>query len=829
MIPLPIDAVLPELLARLREAGAVVLRSPTGAGKTTRVPPALLSIVPKGLVLLIEPRRVAARAAARRMALEDQSPLGERFGYSVRFDQKSSARTRVLVCTPGVVLRMLQADPFLEHVASIVFDEFHERGLETDLLLGMVRLLRQTVRPELQVVVMSATIDTALIAAYLCGCPTVTSDGRTFPVMVHYRPKRPETTWPDATASAIETALRETPGDVLAFLPGVGEIRKTAQILDHLLGDHLILPLYGELTPEEQDRALVQHATRKIVLATNVAETSVTVEGITAVVDTGLARQMAFDASVGMDRLELRPISRASADQRSGRAGRTQPGRCYRLWDEAAHRSRPEMTEPEIRRVDLVSAVLMLLSMGETNIAAFPWLEAPKPEAVEQALALLDRLGALNGTALTDIGLSLARYPVHPRLGRMLIEGEHYGIPHRVALAAAILSERDPFSRERDRKPVPTSSDVLDRVEALESFAETGQLSFAIGTLQRGTARNILQASQQLVRHLSDTAPSPVDADDAFLYALFVAYPDRLAKRRQAGDSRAKMVGGRGVKLAPSSGVETDLFVAVDVDAGGVEAFVRQASGVKREWLTGSTTTDEISFDDATGKLVARKLTRYADLVLEDLPSHIPDDDRAADVLAEAALRHLSDVLPDGESAAGKFLLRWQCLLAWRPELELPAFDDNLMREHLPSLCRGRKSLAELRAANWLDLLRSSFTYAQLQTLDREAPDTIEVPTGSRIALTYELGRPPILAVRIQELFGLAETPRIAGGRVKVLLHLLSPNYRPQQVTDDLSSFWANGYPQVRKDLRGRYPKHSWPDNPLEAEAIRGPKKRIVD
>ncbi|MGL6076402.1 MAG: ATP-dependent helicase HrpB [Fimbriiglobus sp.] len=825
MTALPIDDVLPDVLRHLQAAGAVVLRAATGAGKTTRVPPAVAGIT-RGQLLLIEPRRVAARAAARRMAFEDGSNLGDRFGYSVRFDHKATHRTRVVACTPGVALRRLQEDPFLENIVGIIFDEFHERGLETDLLLGMARLIRQTVKPELLVVVMSATIDTTLISNYLGGAPTVTSEGRSFPVEVRYRPKRPEVAWPEAVASAIETATQETPGDVLAFLPGVGEIRRTAELLTHLEPDFLLLPLHGELSPEEQDKALLKHPRRKIVLSTNVAETSVTVEGITAVVDSGLARQQEFDTAVGMDRLELRPISRASADQRAGRAGRTQPGTCYRLWDEVSHRARRESQEPEIARVDLSSAVLMLAAIGETDFAQFPWLDAPRPEALALALNLLTLLGAWHDGKLTELGDRLIYYPVHPRLGRLLLEGERLGVPGRAALVAAMLSERDPFRRDRDAKPIDTESDVLDRIEALEEFEATGRLSHSIGSLQRGSARQLLQARDQLARLLLNSQAT--DPDEAILRAIYSAYPDRFAKRRAVGDSRAKLVGGRGAKLGPMSGVQSELFVAVDVDAGGADAWVRMASGVRREWLDPEfiITTTEVFFDETTGKLAARRYTSYVDLILDEQPMPIPDDDRAAEALTAAAIARLAEVLPDAESAAGRFLTRLKCLKSWWPELDLPTIETDWLTEHLPSLCKGRRSLAELRAAPWLDLLRGVMTYQQLQTLDREAPETLEVPTGSQIALTYELGRPPILAVRIQELFGLAETPRLAGGRVKVLLHLLAPNYRPQQVTDDLASFWANGYPVVRKDLRGRYPKHSWPDNPLEAEAIRGPKKR---
>jgi ATP-dependent helicase HrpB len=832
--PLPIDAVLPKLLARLSEHGAAVLRAPTGAGKTTRVPPALAAT---GRVLLLEPRRVAARAAARRMAIEDGSPLGDVFGYQVRFDKKAGPRTRVLAVTPGVLLRFLHDDPYLESTSAVVFDEFHERGLEADLALGLVRLIRQTVRPDLRIVVMSATIDAGPVSAYLGGCPAVTSEGRTFPVDVRYRPKRPEVRMTDAVATAVRGVLNEADGDVLAFLPGLREIRQTADALESLTAEGVaVLPLHGDLPPEQQDRALQKLDRRKVVLATNVAETSVTVEGVTAVVDTGLARQMEFDASVGMDRLRLAPVSRASADQRAGRAGRTQPGVCIRLWDEAGQRSRPEQTEPEIRRVDLAGAVLQLLALGESDIERFPWLDAPRPEAVTQALELLRRLGAIEASTLTELGQAMARIPAHPRAARLLIEGQRFGQPDRAALAAALLSERDPFTREFEAGPPvrtapPTTSDVLDRVEALEAFEATGRLDGSLGRLHRGAAHGVVRARDQL-RRLFPSPPKEeggVSDDEALLRALFAAYPDRLARRRGPGDRRARMVGGRGVRLAPTSGVaESELFVCVDVDAGGAESLVRLASAVRREWLPAEklTTITEVAFDEPSEKLVAHKQTRFEDLVLDDNPAHVADEDEAARVLAAAASERLEKVLPPADSPAGEFRTRVRCLRDWMPELGLPSLMDTDLAPLLEDLCRGLRSLGQVRNGPWLDAMRGLLTYPQLQAVEREAPERIAVPSGSRIAVRYEVGRPPILAARIQELFGLTETPRVAGGRAKVLLHLLAPNYRPQQVTDDLASFWANGYPQVRKELRARYPRHSWPEDPLTAEAIRGPRRR---
>ena len=839
---LPIDDVLPDLTARLREAGAVVLRAPTGAGKTTRVPPAILSagLAGDGLVLVLEPRRVAARAAARRMAAEHGTPLGEVFGYQVRFDRKAGPRTRVLVVTPGVLLRMLHDDPFLERVGAVVFDEFHERGMESDLALGMVRLIRKTVRPDLRAVVMSATIEAGPVAAYLGDCPTVASEGRTFPVEIRYRPRRPEVPLPEATAAAVRQALGETDGDVLVFLPGLREIRQTADELESIAADAglAVLPLHGDLPPEQQDRALQRLDRRKVVLATNVAETSVTVEGVTAVLDTGLAHQLEFDPAVGMDRLRLVPISRAAADQRAGRAGRTRPGVCVRLWDEPGHRARPEQTEPEIRRIDLAPAVLQLFTLGETDVARFPWLEPPRPEAVTQAVDLLTRLGTVANGVLTDMGRVLARLPIHPRLGRLLVEGARLGHPARAALAAAVLSERDPFTREFDGPPrpaMPTTSDVLDRVEALEAFDRTGRLDFPAGRLHRGGARYVLDTRDQLLRNLRAegiaATAARCDPDETVLRAVFAAFPDRLARRRERNDRRAVIVGGRGVRLAPSSGViEPDLFVCVDVDAGGVDSFVRLASGVERDWLPADrlNTRHEVEFDSQIERLAARKRTRFEDLLIDDTQGHIADEGDAARAMAAAAAASLVRVLPPPDSAAGHFRLRARWLRVWMPELELPPLDDDGMKELLPELCRGARSFADLRSGPWLDAIRGRLTHRQYLAVEREAPERLAVPSGSQITLQYEEGRPPVLAARIQELFGLTDTPRVAAGRVKVLVHLLAPNYRPQQVTDDLASFWKNTYPIVRKELRGRYPKHDWPEDPLTATASQGPKRRLI-
>ncbi len=853
--PLPIDPVLPEVVAALRRQPNIVLRAPTGAGKTTRVPPALLDagVAENGRILMLEPRRLAARAAARRMADERGGRLGDEIGYHVRFDRRWGPQTRILVVTPGILIRLLHDDPFLESTHVVIFDEFHERGLESDLALGMVRLVQQTVRPELRLVVMSATLAVESVAAYLGGCPILTSEGRSFPVEIVYEARPEHQPWPLAVARAVARTLERTSGDLLVFLPGLQEIRQTAHQLEALAAEHdlMVLPLHGELPAEQQDAALLPQARRKVVLATNVAETSVTVEGVTGVVDSGLARQLVFDPRVGLDRLQLVPIARASADQRAGRAGRTQPGICVRLWSAGAHQARPEQTEPEIHRVDLAGAVLQLLYLGEKDVLHFPWLEPPPEAPVAQALALLSRLGAVAEGGITDLGRAMARLPVHPRLARLLIEGQHFGEAKRVALAAAILSERDPFNRSLDKSAAApchaTPSDVLDRIEVLEEFERSGRAATPHGALHRATAHFILRARDQLLRSLrfqeksgasealapaanpSLALPDRRASDEVVLRSLLASFPDRVARRREAGSRRGVMVGGRGVCLAPSSGVlEAEFFLCIDADAGQKETLVRQASALERNWLPAEhvTTSIEIAFDAETERVSAKRRVRFADLLIEEGDAPLPDGEEISRVLAAAASEHLERVLPPEDSPAGLYRTRVRCLGQWMPELQLPKLDDAEMRELLTWLCHDCRSFAELRKADWLQAFQGRLSHTQRQTVEREAPERLQVPSGSRIALRYELGRPPILAVRIQELFGWTQTPRLAGGRVPVLLHLLAPNYRPQQVTDDLASFWTNTYPQVRKELRARYPKHAWPEDPWTATPENRPQRR---
>lgn len=852
---LPIDEVIPQVIASLSEHASLVLQAPPGAGKTTRVPPALLKAdvaTGSGLILMLEPRRLAARTAARRMAAEASERVGQTFGYRVRFEEKLSSQTQVLVVTEGILLRRLQEDPFLENVAAVIFDEFHERRLDSDLALAMTHRIQQTVRPELRIVVMSATLNAEPVATFLGQCPVITSEGRQFPVTIRYQRPTPREAMTTTVFKGIETALTQSAGDVLVFLPGVGEIRRLQSELTSLAKQHQlsVLPLFGEMTSEEQDAVLQPGASRKVVLATNVAETSVTIEGITAVVDSGYCRQMRLDASVGLDRLELTPVSKASADQRAGRAGRTSAGLCLRMWDEATHRIRPDFETSELNRVDLSAAVLRLHAWGERDIRSFPWFEAPPESSLQHAERLLQLLGALDDERrITERGIALTAFPAAPRIGRLLLEAAALNQLPRCALLAAMLSERSPFMTARglqnssprgpatniDRSTAGSQSDVLDRLHALEEFFQTGRIETPFGTVNRGSAAGLQRVASQFVqsvpafeqkstsadrRSSSDSNGQSADDSDTILRkALLAAFPDRLARRREAGSEKALMVGGRGVRLARQSAVRgAELFLCIDVDGAGTDALVRQASAVDRDWLDAHSlqTTVEMFFHPTQKQVMARRRIRFADLLLEESPSAIEDHDAAAEELFQAAKNQLSVVMPQNDDSIAAFITRVRCLREWMPELGLPEMDDTQLQNVLRNLCDRCRSFRDLQKAPWLAELEGRLEYAQLQALQREAPERILVPSGNRIRLQYELGRPPVLPVRIQEVFGWAQTPTVAGGRVRVLLHLLAPNMRPQQVTDDLASFWANTYQDVRKELKRRYPKHRWPEDPRE-------------
>lgn len=892
MLTLPIDDHLSSLTDALRDRGVLVLVAEPGAGKTTRVPPAILDADlldpanPK--LVMLQPRRVAARAAAARIADERGVPLGgEDVGYHVRFDRKVTDKTRLRVVTEGILTRQLVSDPFLEGVGCVVLDEFHERSLDVDLAIALLREVRQSVRPDLKLVVMSATLNAESVTSFLGDdrgpAPVIRVPGRTFPVEVEYRQPSERRVWERVTEEVERIVSVPTPdhsGDhessrtsLLVFLPGAFEISRAqhalAPIADRL--DLDVRPLHGSLSFDEQQRALAPSSRRKIILATNIAETSLTIDGVTHVIDSGLARVPRFDPRRGLDRLELTRISKASATQRAGRAGRTGPGRCVRLWTSREQAALTPFETPEIRRVDLVPTVLSLRAWGTSDPRSFGWFEAPEESTLANAESLLALLGAIDGERgpITELGRQLARLPVHPRIGRMLLAGVAWNVTEQACSFAAILSEKD-FVRDDEvwtsRAPRTVgTSDLAWRAQLLEGGAHEA-------FIDRNGHRNVRRIRDELLRiskriHLDRALTPALGSEERKLadrLLPLLGYPDRVCKRREAGDTTAgTMVGGGGVRLHPSSVVrEGPLFLALDARSDERsrtrEAQVRIASRVEPQWLerfvpTAVVVERRTELDQSSGRVVAVRRERYRDLLLGETRSGGAEvnSEEASRVLAEHLLPRWRELFEQSEAL--KPLAKRRAMLAKflpkhlrTPESRgIPAPDAlpesrpepaqlSPEAEFVEQACLGARSVEEV-VRRLPGVVEIQMSYAQRRELGEYAPESIEVPTGSQIKLDWLAAnagddggppRGPVMAVRLQELFGLAETPRVCGGTVKVILHLLGPNYRPVQVTDDLASFWTNTYPQVRKDLRARYPKHSWPDDPLTAPAIRGPRKR---
>ena len=831
---LPIDAHLPAVLAALAAHGAVVVVAPPGAGKTTRIPPAILEagLAGDGRVVVLQPRRVAARATAARMAAERGCPLGGEVGYHVRFDDRTGPRTRIEVLTEGLLTRRLQSDPFLSGVGCVVLDEFHERSLDADLALALLAEVRAAGREDLRIVVMSATLEAGPLTTFL-GAPVIEAEGRAFEVAVRHVPGNEDRPLAVRCAAAIRTALAEAPpGHVLCFLPGVREIDATAAALAGLVGADgqpvAVLPLHGRLTPAAQDRALAPSDRPKVVLATNIAETSVTLAGVTAVVDSGLARVPRFDAAVGLTRLETGPISQASAVQRAGRAGRTAAGLCLRLYSEARFRQWPAQTLPEVRRADLANVVLDVRSWG-ADPDSFQWFETPEPEAIRRAELLLRHLGALDAQGLTPLGRTLAALPLHPRLSRLVVAGHAAGHLRTAAAIAALAAERDVY---RTPPAVHADSDLELRLDALQR----GDPAADPGALAQ--VRQVRDQLVAVVERALGRAPSPRGPAD-LAPLLLTGFFDRVAQRRAIGSDRFKLAGGGGARLDRSSAVrEASLVLAVGLEgaprgeANRNEHIIRSAMALDASTLPTSRVR-HTRFDPERGAVVQTWQVRYLELVLAEHPVGGDGDPQAvAAALAEAAAAQPTRAFD--QSAAGEWLARVRWLAAARPDLDLPNFavldTPGAPDALIEALCVGARSFADLRRLDLPGRLEGALSYAQRSALDRLAPERLTLPDGTSQRLVY--GEPeaaPVLAARIQQVFGLRESPSVLGGARPVLMHLLAPNNRPAQITHDLKSFWANTYPEVRKDLRGRYPKHAWPDDPLTAPPQTRPTRRKPD
>lgn len=823
---LPIDDALPALLSALDTGTTAVLQAPPGAGKTTRVPLALLdqAWAAGGRIIMLEPRRLAARGAARRMAQMLGEEVGQTVGYRVRMDARVSAATRIEVVTEGIFLRRLQSDPSLDGVSAVLFDEFHERSLDADLALAFCLQTRELLRDDLRLVVMSATLDGGPVAALLGGAPLVTSEGRAFPVETRWLEPGP-TDRPDThMARAIRRALAEEQGSVLAFLPGSGEIRRVERLLAEgpLPANVLLTPLYGDMSLDAQDIAIrpAPAGQRKVVLATAIAETSLTIEGIRIVIDSGLSRLQRFDPRSGMDRLETVKSSRASADQRRGRAGRLSAGVCYRLWSEAGDRALIPFSAAEITRADLTPLALELAQWGIIDADELAWLDSPPAATLAQARKLLQQLGALDAALrITAHGKAMAGLGIHPRLAHLVLRGRELGRTRLACRIAALIGERD-ILRGNGRR----DADLRTRLEHLGDRGRGGEVD-------RGALLLALEQARQLER-LVGGPPGPIDHQDAGLL-LALAYPDRIAQRRAGAAGQFRLSGGRGAMLDPADALAACDFLAVaDLDGQGRDARIFLAAPVTQTALEEAFIHDirsetEVAWDGREQIVQARRRRRLFELSLKDEPLPTPP----ADLVLPALL--------EGVRAMGLSCLPWtKELEGWRrrvaflhraaPDRWPDLSDDGLLgslEDWLAPYLSGATRRSHLDRIDLHAALTGILDWNQRQAMDTEIPTHLTVPTGNRIPIDYS-GEEPVLAVRLQELFGLAETPRLGGGRIPVLLHLLSPAHRPVQVTRDLAGFWAGSYREVKKELAGRYPRHYWPDDPLVAEPTARAKRR---
>jgi ATP-dependent helicase HrpB len=814
--PLPIDDALPRLTAALRTRNSAVLVAPPGAGKTTRVPLVLFDepwAVDKK-ILLLEPRRLAARAAAARMAATLDEDVGGTVGLRVRFGSKISRRTRIEVITEGVFTRLVLDDPSLEGIAAVLFDEFHERSLDADLGLALARDVQQGLREDLKLLVMSATLDGARVAALLGDAPIVESEGRAFPVETRYLGRDARTPIERQMADAAERALRADTGSMLMFLPGAGEIRRTERQLRERIRDDAvdIVALYGALDAREQDSAIspAPAGRRKIVLATSIAETSITIEGVRVVIDSGLSRVPRYEPDVGLTRLETVRVSRAAADQRRGRAGRVEPGVCYRLWDEPQTSSLEPYTRPEILAADLSSFVLDLAQWGAADPGTLAFLDPPPKAALAEAKALLADLGAIDTQGrITEEGRKLRALPLPPRLARMVVDAAEQGVGALAASIAAVLTERG------------LGGDDPDLRHRLDQF-------------RRDRSRRSDDA-RAMVKRWADTVGAKHSDGDATLGSLLaLAYPDRVARNRGSGSGAFLLANGRGGTIDAASSLAREPFLTV-AELTGTAAASRillaapiTLAEIEARFAGKIEDRDSVTFDAASASLRARRSRRLGALVLAEQTRPVAPDVDTARVLAQGIAALGLDRLPWSKSA-----LQWRNRVTFLrraegdewPDLSDAALSANTA-DWLEPLLLDKTARGDISSEALSDALAALVPWNLRRRLDAEAPTHFVAPSGSHVPIDYEAEEGPKLAVRVQELFGLATHPTIAGGRVPLVIELLSPAHRPVQVTRDLPGFWRGSYAEVKSEMKGRYPRHPWPDNPLTAPATRRAKRR---
>ncbi|HTJ79299.1 MAG TPA: ATP-dependent helicase HrpB [Rariglobus sp.] len=841
---LPIYELEAAITGGLRAQGRLIVQAPTGSGKSTQLPQMLLhhGFLERGEVVVLQPRRLAARMLAKRVAEEAGCKLGDEVGYQIRLESRVSAKTKIRFVTEGILLRQMSFDSELRGVAALVFDEFHERHLYGDISLARAMQIQQTTRPDLKIVVMSATLDAVVLKDYLAPCEVLTSQGRSYPVAVEYLPKtvnfESEPVWEVAAREAARVSAK-TPGDLLVFMPGAYEINRTLQALQFQreLKDFVIFPLHGELPPEQQDRAVAKYETRKVIVSTNVAETSLTIDGVTAVIDCGLARVARFDANRGINTLLIEKISVASADQRAGRAGRTAPGVCVRLWTEREHGGRALQELPEVRRLDLAEVVLTLKASGIDDIAAFPWLEKPEPKALARAEMLLADLGALAGRArtITEIGRKMLRFPVHPRYARMLLEADARGCVRPVALMAAITQGRSFLMRGVPRDVEQAREDVLgeetesDFFLLIRAWQYAEKNSFSVDACRRlGIyAQGARQVGPLFKQFLEIAEKEGLDAGEQRIdgaqvrKCVLAGFSDQLAKRLDGGTLRCELVHNRRGMLARESAMQqAALLVAAEVSevegrGGEVNVLLSQATAVEESWLKELFPGDYgdavgVLYDVTAKRVIARRERRFRDLVLESKPTaDEPPESQAAALLAQQVLAG-NITLTEWNESVDQWIIRVNRLAEWFPELEVTPITEADRATLIEQVCYGSYGARELKDKPVMPALRDWLRPEQLAVMDDYLPERLTMANGRKARIEYAKEGPPVMSARIQELYGIEGKFSLGHGRVPVKIQVLAPNQRPIQVTDDLTSFWRDMYPKVKAELSRRYPRHEW-------------------
>jgi len=843
---LPIYEIENEIVAALRGSRRLVLQAPTGSGKSTQVPQMLMKhgLLGNGRVVILQPRRLAARLLASRVAQEMAVKLGQEVGYQVRFENVTTAATRIKFETEGILLRQMLQDPVLNGIQALIFDEFHERHLYGDITLARALDIQESRRPDLLVIVMSATLDAGALEKYLNPCVLLRSEGRTYPVTTEYLSRRlgnnPPAVW-DLAADAFAKFAKEGSGDVLVFMPGGYEIHRTIDAIRHKPESrgYVLLPLHGELPPRDQDAAVARYDQPKVVVATNVAETSITIDGVRSVVDSGLARIPRYDPHRGINTLLVEKISRASAEQRAGRAGRTAPGRCLRLWSEPEHAERSAQELPEIRRLDLSEVVLTLKAAGVDDLRRFRWLEAPADAALAHAEELLLDLGALErreaATRITELGRRMLAFPLHPRYSRMLLAAHEYGCVHQACLLAALTQGRDLLVRRPDRDAAASRDDLFredsetsDFWILMRAWEYAARNQFRLDTLRSAgihavTARQVGPLHEQFLRIAQeeglDVKPRAA-SHESLRKCVLIGFSDRVARRLDDATLRCELVHSRRGTLARESVVrDSPLFVAAEVQElggrkGEVDTILSLATAIETDWLRELFPDDirhetRVSFDAVTRRVQAEDAARFRDLTISSRRIEPPPADAAARVLAEEVVSGRL-ALPNWDHGVEQWILRLNLLAEWCPDLQLPSVRDEDRRHIIEQLCLGAVSYKDIKDRQVKPVVKSWLSAAQHDLIEKYVPERVTLSNGRTPKVTYAIDTAPYISLRIQELFGVTSTPKIAIGRVALSVHILAPSMRPVQVTHDLANFWREHYPRIKSELQRKYPKHEW-------------------